>query len=59
MLSTWKGQKPVHVMPFFCTKQEDKRVVITSALNRNPSYSRDCRDLGSVLIVFKFVGSWI
>lgn len=59
MLSSWKGQKPVHLwhlMPFFFIT----RVAITSALNRNPSYNRDCRDLGSVLIVvFKFGESWI
>lgn len=51
MLSSWRGQKHVHMwhlMPFYCTKQEDTRVVTTSALNRNPSYSGD---LGSVLIV--------
>lgn len=37
-------------------------MVITSALNRNPSYNRECEDSGSVLIVvllFKFGGSWI
>lgn len=59
-LSSWKGQKPVHLwhlMPFYCTKQEDTRVVTTFAINRSPSYNRDCGDLGSVLkVVLSLVG---